>query len=230
MKTAFNILCIVLGCGILAWVIQTSNQDAPKPPAADSQQNPGEALVVQPSDADIAGREPAEVENPDPVFPPNKGDWKAEFEFTERSGETVSSDDLAGQPYVASFFFTRCPSSCPTQNQKLADLQKRFAGKGVKFLAFSVDPNYDTPEVLREYANRFGADPDQWYFLTGDLTKIRQVGTNMFQQPIMEAFHTDRFGLVDADGNIEGIYSWNSPTQYRKLIRRIDEMLNQTGE
>ena len=70
-------------------------------------------------------------------------------------------------------------------------------GEGVRFVAISVDPETDTPERLREYAARFGADENQWLFMTGDLTYIRRIGAEVYRQPVDKKFHTERFMLVD---------------------------------
>lgn len=169
--------------------------------------------------------EVAEIENPTPSHPPEDENWLSRFELTERSGETVRSDDLLGQPYVVSFFFSTCPSICVQQNQKLKELQDEFEGKGVRFVAISVDPETDTPETLREYAARFGADREQWLFLTGDLTYIRRIGAEIYRQPVNKQFHTERFVLVDPKGEIEGFYSWPEEAQMTKLKEKIREYL-----
>jgi len=177
----------------------------------------GNANVNQPS---------AAVENSDPSHPPEDEEWLSRFELIERSGDTVKSEQLLGQPYVVSFFFSTCPSICVQQNQKLKELQSEFNGEGVKFVAISVDPETDTPEVLREYAARFGADPDQWLFMTGDLTYIRRVGGEIFRLPVDKKFHTERFVLVDPEGKIEGFYSWPEKAQFNKLQDKIRDMMN----
>ncbi|MEL6105698.1 MAG: SCO family protein [Planctomycetota bacterium] len=159
------------------------------------------------------------------VHPPESEAWLSRFELIERSGKLVKSEQLLGQPYVVSFFFSTCPSICVQQNQKLKELQDRFEGQGVKFVAISVDPETDTPEQLREYAARFGADEEQWLFLTGDLTYIRRIGGEIFQQPVDKKFHTERFVLVDPEGKIEGMYSWPEERQFRKLQSSIDSMI-----
>ncbi|MEZ6090797.1 MAG: SCO family protein [Pirellulaceae bacterium] len=152
--------------------------------------------------------------------------WLSEFELTERSGKTVSSQDLLGQPYVVSFFFTTCPSTCPMQNEKLKILQEEFYGEGVRFLSVSCDPEVDTPEVLSEYAKRFEADENQWLFLTGDLNYIRRVGAEVFRLPVNRRFHTDRFVLVDGQGEIAAIYEWPEPEQFDRLKQDIRKLLS----
>ena len=152
-----------------------------------------------------------------------------EFTLTERSGEEVSSESLLGRPYIVSFFFTRCPSICMQQNRKLAELQDEIAVEDARLLAISVDPEYDTPEVLREYATRFDADPDQWLFLTGPLDYIRRIGSDLFQQPVNQQFHTERFALVDAEGDLDSIYSWNNPVHMKRLTQRIEALADEAG-
>ncbi|MEE2937485.1 MAG: SCO family protein [Planctomycetota bacterium] len=169
------------------------------------------------------------IENPEPAKPPEGEAWLSRFELTERSGETIRSEDLVGEPYVVSFFFSTCPSICVQQNQKIKELQDEFEGQGVRFVAISVDPETDTPEQLREYAARFGADPEQWLFMTGDLTYIRRIGAEIFQQPVDQKFHTERFVLVDPSGEIEGFYTWSEPVQLDRLKKTISGMIEGEG-
>lgn len=155
--------------------------------------------------------------------------WMSEFELIERSGKTVTSDELKGTPYVVSFFFSTCPSICIQQNQKVQELQTMFEDQGVRFVSISVDPATDNPETLREYAARFKADEDQWLFMTGDLTYIRRVGAEVFKLAVDEKFHTEKFVLVGADGQIVGYYSWPEKLQYQKLQADIRKQLDKTS-
>jgi len=216
MRTSIHIITILAIGFVLGLVLRSYRQPPNMGPTA------GEVVYTndKPNEAG-----PAEVENPTPTHPPEDENWLSRFVLVERSGKTVSSDDLLGQPYVVSFFFSTCPSICVQQNQKLKELQDQFAGRGVRFVAISVDPETDTPETLREYAARFGADEDQWLFLTGDLNYIRRVGAEVFQQPVNKKFHTERFVLVDPSGTIEGFYNWPEKVQFEKLKAKIDEML-----
>ena len=89
-----------------------------------------------------------------------------DFTLTERSGSPVSLSDLKNKVWVADFIFTRCAGQCPLMSQKLNQLQRKL--KGVQFVSFSVDPGTDTPKVLSDYAKLYSADPEKWFFLTGD--------------------------------------------------------------
>ncbi len=175
---------------------------------------------------DAPAIDPLTVTEDKPTLAPEG--WMSEFELTERSGKSVTSDELLGQPYVVSFFFSTCPSICIQQNQKVQELQTMFEDQGVRFVSISVDPATDTPEALREYAARFKADENQWLFMTGDLTYIRRVGAEVFRLAVDEKFHTEKFVLVGSDGAIIGYYSWPEKLQYEKLQTDIRKLLDAT--
>ncbi|MFK8113724.1 MAG: SCO family protein [Rubripirellula sp.] len=216
MKTTLHIALILL-LGLASGLVIRSFRSS-------QSSGPGPDDVVFSNDAPDVAESNNDVESL-PSHPPKDEEWLSRFELTERSGEQVSSEDLLGQPYVVSFFFSTCPSICVQQNQKLQELQDEFAGQGVRFVAISVDPETDTPERLREYAARFGADKDQWLFMTGDLTYIRRVGAEVFMQHADKKVHSERFVLVDAKGAIEGFYNWPEKLQFTKLREKIRDMI-----
>jgi protein SCO1/2 len=217
MRTTLHIAMILLvgvGLGLAIRILRP----------APSSGGPGPDDIVFTNDGASANAEA--IENSDPSRPPEDEEWLSRFELIERSGKVVKSEDLLGQPYVVSFFFSTCPSICIQQNQKLKELQDQFQGEGVRFVAISVDPETDTPERLREYAARFGADENQWLFMTGDLTYIRRIGAEIYRQPVDKKFHSERFVLVDSKGEIEGFYSWPEKLQFEKLQQVIRSMLS----
>jgi cytochrome oxidase Cu insertion factor (SCO1/SenC/PrrC family) len=136
-----------------------------------------------------------------------------EFKLTERSGREVSREDLAGQVWIADFIFTHCAGICPTMSANMRKLQDRLP-KEIRLVSFSVDPYNDTPEVLTEYANRYGADRERWLFLSGDPKAVQELSVGGFKlaldpsggtetEPIT---HSSRFVLVDRNGRIRGYY------------------------
>ncbi len=143
------------------------------------------------------------------------------FSLVERSGQTISSRDLAGRVWVADFIFTRCPGICPTLTTTLAALLRRLEERGMRHVtavSISVDPANDDPATLRRYADRFGADPARWLFLTGEEAAVTSLVRDGFKlgvaslpagererapEPIT---HSDRFVLVDAQLRIRGYY------------------------
>ncbi len=148
-----------------------------------------------------------------------------DFMLTERSGRPFHSSSLKGHVWVASFFFASCPSTCVRQNEVVARLQEEYGNRGVKFVSITCDPENDTPERLREYAAKFQARPDQWFFLTGDLTYIRLVGQDAFQVPVAKQTHANRLMLVDQNGKLCGSFNWNEARQLKKLREKIESLL-----
>jgi len=214
MKTALQVaLILAIGVGLGLVIRSTKTRVASNLP-------PNAVVFTN----DTPGVDPATVREDEPSLAPEG--WMSEFELTERSGEKVTSAELKGTPYVVSFFFSTCPSICVQQNQKIQELQTMFSGKGVRFVSISVDPATDDPATLREYAARFNADKDQWLFMTGDLTYIRRVGAEVFRLAVDEKFHTEKFVLVGADGQIIGFYAWPEKRQYEKLQADIRDLLD----
>ena len=110
-----------------------------------------------------------------------------DFALTERSERRVTRNELLGLVWVANFFYASCPDTCPLQSAKLARLQRDFADdRDVRFVSISVDPEHDTPAVLQGYAQRFGADPARWLFLTGDKTAIYRLAQEGFRLSVVD--------------------------------------------
>ena len=113
------------------------------------------------------------------------------FRLEERSGRTVTEGDLADRVGIASFIFTRCPLSCPRISGVMKGLQDRLAGTNVLLVSISVDPEHDTPAVLSEYAKRFGARPDRWWFLTGPKATIYGLIRDRLKLSLVEGMPAD---------------------------------------
>jgi protein SCO1/2 len=159
-----------------------------------------------------------------------------DFTLTERSGQPVRRADLAAQPWIANFVFTRCSGMCPALSSRMADLRHRVADAGLRarFVSFSVDPTHDTPEVLREYAPRVGAAGDDWLFLTGTRDALYDlIGTgfrlSVAERPASEVeaeggeliAHSDRFVLVDGAGQIRGYYHGLDAGMPAEMVRDL---------
>lgn len=128
------------------------------------------------------------------------------FTLTRESGEAFSSEELRGGPWIASFIFTRCSGQCPMVSARVAALQKDLPATA-RLVSFSVDPAYDTPAILKDYAARFGARPERWIFLTGDPALLRQVQTDLKVWNGQEQeMHTLRLILMDENGDARGYY------------------------
>ena len=141
------------------------------------------------------------------------------FNLTERSGKTVTNTDLLGKIWVADFVFTTCPGPCPLITAGMAKIQKAVADDThVQLVSFTVDPQTDTPPVLAAYADKFGADPTRWWFLTGPEKPLYSLIQNGFYQVVQDnhgqplddgqfvVTHSTKLVLVDATGTVRGFY------------------------
>lgn len=154
-----------------------------------------------------------------------------EFKLTDQYGKTVTNADLKGKVWVADFIFTRCPGPCPVMTSNLASLNKALGNrKDVELVTITVDPEFDTPEVLKKYGERAGATPERWKFLTGPKEQLDTVITKGFLQALGKdadgmPMHSTRFVLVDRNGWIRGFpESTGNPNLIPKLLTDIDEL------
>lgn len=153
--------------------------------------------------------------------------WAQSFSFLNNDGKQITSEDLKGQPYVANFFFSECPSSCKQQTDKVRLLQQKYRDAPIRFVSITVDPEIDTPEKLTVYADAAGAVPGRWFFLTGNIDTISKVGGEMFLLGGMKRrAHPDRLCLVNADGVLVGKYDWHEEEDLQALNDHIAELLN----
>jgi len=118
-----------------------------------------------------------------------------DFSLTDQTGKTVTLADLKGRPWVASFVFTRCITQCPAMCSKIRNMLKEInedQPNPVRFVTITIDPRHDSLEKIREFANIFGADPNQWLFLTGGEETINQLVRRGFKVAAWENFGTSR--------------------------------------
>ena len=133
-----------------------------------------------------------------------------EYAFTNQDGKIVGSEDLAGKVYVLEFFFTSCPTICPRMNENMVKLQKEFYGNpDFGIVSITIDPKRDSPQVLKEYAERKGATLKNWHFLTGEKEDIYGFSNEGFRlyagenAEVEGGFeHSGMFALIDKEGYI----------------------------
>jgi len=144
------------------------------------------------------------------------------IELQNQLGNPVSLDQLKGRVIVADFFFTHCPGICPTLTRnmkrlqdaiKLRDDTKRADTSFVQFLSFTVDPERDSSAALKKYADKYGANPDMWWFLTGPKKKIYDFAIDELKLGISDGegvdsnfIHTQKMVLLDKDRVVRGYY------------------------
>lgn len=163
-----------------------------------------------------------------------------EFQLVDQRGLPFGSGDLAGRPWVANFVFTRCRGQCPPLGARMAELQREVAEGRLEpdlhLVSFSVDPEHDRPEVLAGYAERFGADPAHWSFLTGGREALWEISKLGFKLPVGDnpgnidepLFHSGRFVLVDRRGRIRGYYEALEPEGFAALLSSLRALAHET--
>lgn len=132
------------------------------------------------------------------------------FEFVDQNGDTISNETMKGKVYVVDFFFTSCPTICAPMSNNLMKVQEKLKDyKDFKVLSISIDPVYDTQQVLKNYANRHNAIDGTWHFLRGDKEatyKLAREGFSAYvgesKDSLIKFEHSGNFALVDREGNI----------------------------
>ncbi|MBP2076780.1 SCO family protein [Oceanobacillus polygoni] len=154
-----------------------------------------------------------------------------DFQFTTQDNENLSLNDLEGQWWIADFIFTNCTTVCLPMTANMAELQSRVNDQnlGVQLVSFSVDPDYDTPEVLKEYGNSYQADFENWSFLTGyDFQTIKELSIKSFKNLVKEplegddqVMHGTRFFLVNPDGEVIKGYDGISSSEIDVIVEDL---------
>ena len=151
------------------------------------------------------------------------------FEFTDSDGNLISQEELSGKIWVADFIFTTCTMACPVMTGNMNLIHKAFKNNDkVRIVSISVYPEYDTPEILKEYASRYNANTNRWHFLTGPEENVKLVIKNGFKMGDYEdiIFHSEKFALVDQNGNIRGYYNGMKTDDIKTLKKDIRVLLN----
>ena len=153
-----------------------------------------------------------------------------EFYFTDSRDKKISRADLNGKVWVADFIFTTCTMACPVLTGNMNLVHKEFRNNdNVRIVSISVYPEYDTPEVLKEYASQYDANTNRWHFLTGPEENVQNVIKNGFKMGDYEdiIFHSEKFALVDQKGRLRGYYSGMETEDVTRLKKDINKLLNE---
>lgn len=163
-----------------------------------------------------------------------------EFSFTNQNGKRISNKDYLGKVYVVEFFFTTCPTICPKMNANMIDLQNHFEKYKEDFgvASFTINPDHDTPEVLKAYADQYGVTNPNWHFLTGEREQIYELanlGFNIYvgqNDEVEGGFeHSGNFALIDKNGFIRCRKdAFGNPKIFYKGIVSEAEKFDEDGE
>lgn len=161
--------------------------------------------------------------------------------LTNQLNQSISLNDIQGKIIIIDFFFTHCPSICPTLTQNMHKLQASFknpSGKNVadsmivQFLSFSVDPERDSVAALKAYADKYRIDHNSWWMLTGNKKTIYDFGINELKLGLVDGegvdtsfIHTDRFVLLDKNHVLRGYYNGLDTTSLAKLAEDVGKLM-----
>lgn len=156
------------------------------------------------------------------------------FTLTDRTGRTVTRAELAGKFLVVNFVFTGCSITCLDVNRRMAEIQTLTAGQpDVQLVSLTVDPRSDTPAVLAEFGNRFGADTNRWLLLTGDKPILYDLIEKSFipRDPndpynfMPGGFtHTERIAVVDNHGRLRAFFDGMKPATSQAVTDEINQL------
>ena len=161
------------------------------------------------------------------------------FSFKNQDGELISNEEYAGKVYLVEFFFSTCPTICPKMNKNLVDIQNTFPDRpDFGIASFTINPDYDTQEVLKAYAKDYGVTNPNWHFMTGDrdaLYDLANIGFNLYAAEVEGADggfeHSGNFALIDKEGYIRSrMDAFGNPKIYYKGIISQSEQFDEEGE
>lgn len=144
-----------------------------------------------------------------------------DFELTDQNNKKITNKDMLGKVYLVEFFFSKCPTICPVMNTNMRAIEDEVNSPDFGIISISIDPENDTPELLKEHAKKIGVKSPNWHFLTGNRTYIGEIADqfNIYvgdKEDEGESLnHSGMIALVDKDGNIRCRYNKdNMPILY----------------
>jgi protein SCO1 len=156
------------------------------------------------------------------------------FQLVNQNGQPFGSAQLTGKIWIADFIYTTCPGPCPMISGRMSELQKPLDKTDVHLVSFSVDPEKDTPDVLRGYAEKLHAEPRRWDFLTGRKSAIYNLSHDDFKLAVSDGgdeagipVHSTRMVLVDRYGEIRGYYEATDADAVTKLLADTSHLLRE---
>lgn len=180
--------------------------------------------------------------DPYEAIEPNMDEEVADFNFTTQDNGSLSREDLNGTWWIADFIFTNCTSVCLPMTTNMSTLQDKLKEENIdiELVSFTVDPDYDQPDVLKKYAMSYDADLSNWNFLTGyDFQTIRELSIKSFRSIVQapkgnddQVMHGTNFMLVTPEGQIIKSYDGVSPSGIDDIVKDLKtiEMMNQGGQ
>ncbi|MEP3838270.1 MAG: SCO family protein [Algibacter sp.] len=161
-----------------------------------------------------------------------------DFSFTNQYGKTITNKDFEGKVYVIEFFFTTCPTICPRMNSNLIQIQNEFEGfEDFGVASFTINPEHDTPDVLKAYAEKYGITNLNWHLMTGSKDAIYELANKGFyiytaENPDVQGGfeHSGNFALIDKNGFVRSREMQGNPIIYYNGITSESEKTDEDGK
>lgn len=159
----------------------------------------------------------------------------ADFSFINQDSTTVTNQTFEDKIYVADFFFTSCRTICPIMKTQMLRVYDSIQNMpDVMILSHTIDPEYDTVELLHDFAGRLGVESDKWHFVTGEKEKIYKIAQTSYFATAMEDksepdgfIHSGAFLLIDKQRRIRGKYDGTKEEEVNRLIADIRKLRNE---
>ena len=219
MKRIFFLALLFLICVPIGYYLMSSKKEKPLP-------------IINPIDVN------EEMVDPE-LLRIGFGHHIGAFRFLNQNGKWITDREMKGKISVVEYFFTTCKSICPIMNQQMQRVHSAFIqDQGVKIFSFTVDPEIDTVEQLKRYAESHQATPGKWHFLTGNKADLYALARKSFfvlkpaeAQNLGDAgsdfIHTNNFVLIDKELRIRGYYDGTSIKEVNELISDIKRLQNE---
>lgn len=166
----------------------------------------------------------------------NMSETMEDFKATTQDGEPLTSNDLAGEWWIANFMYTNCTMVCPTMTPNLISVQNDLDSSNLdaQIISFSIDPEYDSPDVLKDYAEEYQIDLSNWNFLTGyDFESIQDLSENSFKTVLEdggpeghEFVHSTYVFLINPEGEVVKQYDGISENELQTLVDDLETVLD----
>ena len=158
-----------------------------------------------------------------------------DFSLTNQDGKIIDQNTINGKIYVADFFFVTCPTICPRMKKNLLTVYEAYKGNpNILFLSHTIDPEHDSVAVLKNFAERLGADSKQWHFLTGNRDSIYELATHGYYATALPDstepggyVHSGGLILIDKNRRVRGIYDGTSEKDTKTLMEDMELLLNE---
>lgn len=156
-----------------------------------------------------------------------------DFRLVNQDSNWVTPESFEGKVYVADFFFTSCPTICPTMKKEMLRVYEAYKdNSNVGIISHTIDPKHDTVALLKDFAERLDVKAPKWHFVTGNKEEIYELGQKGYMVTAMEDeneeggyIHSGAFILVDKEKHVRGVYDGTNTDDVDRLIKDIDRLL-----